>query len=219
MFELPLFPLQTVLFPDMPIHLHIFEDRYRQMIRRCLQDEFPFGVVLIREGVEVYQDEVEIYTTGCTARITQVEHLKDGRMNLVARGEQRFRILKTSRIYPYLSAQAENIPLEWSSHPAAAHNLGVFRRQMRHYLKILGQVHEESSDLSRLDLPEGPLLLLNLAASILQIPAYEKQILLEASDGQQLLGKLQHIYRRESAVLKAIQQKGDRPLDKIIRNN
>ena len=50
MFELPLFPLETVLFPSMPIHLHIFEPRYREMINRCITLDQPFGVVLIRRG-------------------------------------------------------------------------------------------------------------------------------------------------------------------------
>jgi Lon protease-like protein len=219
MFEMPLFPLQTVLFPNMPIQLHIFEDRYKQMIRRCLQEEIAFGVVLIRAGLEVYEQEVEIYTTGCSARILEVEHLKEGKMNLAARGEQRFRILKTSRVHPYLSAQVETLPLEWHDHPAATYNLNVFRRQMRYYLKILSLIHTEGDDLSRLELPDDPLLLLNLASSILQIPVYEKQDLLEVQNGTRLLENLQHMYRRETAVLKAIQMKGDNPSEQEIRNN
>lgn len=219
MFDLPLFPLQAVLFPDMPIHLHIFEDRYKLMIRRCLREELPFGVVLIRAGLEVYQNEVEIYTIGCTARITDVEHLKEGRMNLTARGEQRFRILKTNQTHPYLSAQVESLPLDWQGHPAASHALNVFRRQMRHYLMILSQIHKESSDLSQLDLPGDPLLLLNLASSILQIPPDEKQHLLEVENGAAYLEKLQHMYRRETVVLKAIQHKDNSPTAQDIRYN
>jgi uncharacterized protein len=61
-FELPLFPLQTVLFPGMPFVLHIFEQRYRQMIGECLRDDQPFGVVLIREGEEVGDPLVEPFT-------------------------------------------------------------------------------------------------------------------------------------------------------------
>jgi Lon protease-like protein len=219
MLDLPLFPLHTVLFPDMPIHLHIFEERYRQMMHRCLQENLSFGVILIRAGLEAYQQEIEIYTTGCTAHIAQVEHLKDGKMNLMARGEQRFRILKTNRLQPYLSAQAEVIPLEWQASLAANHNLGVFRRQLVHYLKILSQVHEDDTDLSQIELPDDALLLLNLGASILQIPPYEKQTLLEAENGVQLLEKLQHIFRRETAVLKAIQRRGNTPSNHDIRNN
>jgi Lon protease-like protein len=219
MFDLPLFPLHTVLFPDMPIQLHIFEERYRQMMHRCLQNNLSFGVVLIRAGLEAYQQEIEIYTTGCTAHIAQVEHLKDGKMNLMAQGEQRFRILKTNHLQPYLSAQAEIIPLEWQVSLASNHNLGVFRRQMSHYLKILSQVHTDDADLSQIDLPDDALLLLNLGASILQIPPYEKQTLLEAESGVHLLEKLQHIFRRETAVLKAIQRRESTPSNQDIRNN
>ena len=53
MFEIPLFPLNTVLFPGMPLSLHIFEERYKLMIKHCLDEECPFGVLLIREGKEV----------------------------------------------------------------------------------------------------------------------------------------------------------------------
>jgi Lon protease-like protein len=54
MFELPLFPLNTVLFPGMPLTLHIFEDRYKRMIRTCLKTRQPFGVVLVRHGQEAF---------------------------------------------------------------------------------------------------------------------------------------------------------------------
>lgn len=53
MMTLPLFPLNTVLFPGIPVYLHIFEARYKQMIEQCIAEERSFGVVLIREGVEV----------------------------------------------------------------------------------------------------------------------------------------------------------------------
>ena len=217
--NLSLFPLHTVLFPDMPIHLHIFEERYRQMMRRCLQEDQPFGVVLIRSGLEILQPEIEIYAIGCTAHIDHVEHLKDGKMNLVARGLQRFRILKTSRRLPYLSAETEPLALSWQESPAANHNLTVLRRQMWHYLKMFSRVHENGTDLSLLELPGDAVLLLNLGASILQIPSYEKQTLLEFADGVRLLDKLQHIFRRETAVLEAIQRRGDDPSDHDIRNN
>ncbi len=218
MIEMPLFPLQSVLFPDMPIHLRIFEDRYHKMVQHCLKEDLPFGVVLIREGMEAFDPEVEIYTTGCTARITQVHHLQDGQLDLTARGEQRFRILKTSRLFPYLNAQVETFSIDWHEHPAAAHNLAVFRRQLRHYLKILSLVHKEPNDLSQLDLPDDALLLLYLGASILQIPAFEKQNLLEMDDSVKLMEELQHIYRREAAVLAAIQRQGTISHQKV-RNN
>jgi Lon protease-like protein len=201
MLELPVFPLHSVLFPDMPIQLHIFEERYRQMIHFCILEKQPFGIVLIRTGQEAFQEDVEIYTTGCTARIVHTNTLKDGRISLSARGEQRFHIVRTSRFQPFLSAQVEMLALDWQEHPATTHQLGIFRSQVQRYLKILGNIHKEAANMSRLDLPGRPEMLLHLAASILQIPDFEKQTLLEILDGALLLGKLQHLFRRETAVL------------------
>ena len=82
MLKLPLFPLRTVLFPGMPLALHIFEDRYKEMMRRCIERSSPFGVVLIKHGDEV-GPAAEPYAIGCTARVVQVEPLPEGRMNLL----------------------------------------------------------------------------------------------------------------------------------------
>jgi Lon protease-like protein len=104
--NLPLFPLNTVLFPGAELPLHIFEPRYRQMIGRCIDQESPFGVVLIRSGPEV-GGMAEPRRVGVTARITTVERLPDGRMNIVGIGQDRFRILDTSTDLPYLTGDVE----------------------------------------------------------------------------------------------------------------
>ena len=79
MFELPLFPLNTVLFPGMPLTLHIFEDRYKLMIGKCIQERQPFGVVLIRRGLEALGPVADTHSVGCMAFIRQVERLEQGR--------------------------------------------------------------------------------------------------------------------------------------------
>src|SRR3954453_11337770 len=88
--EIPLFPLNTVLFPGMPLPLHIFEPRYREMIGACVRDERPFGVVLIKEGREVGEAAMP-FEVGTLAKIVGVERLDDGRMNVVTVGTDRFR--------------------------------------------------------------------------------------------------------------------------------
>src|ERR1035437_897137 len=82
--ELPLFPLNVVLFPGQTLPLHIFEPRYRTMIQRCIEQGQPFGVVLARE------EDASPYTIGTAARITQIERLPDGRMNILTVGVERF---------------------------------------------------------------------------------------------------------------------------------
>ena len=83
--NLPLFPLNTVLFPGMVLPLHIFEERYKLMMNRCLEQERPFGVVLIREGAEVGEQAVP-YDVGTTSVIAGVTRYDDGRMNIVSLG-------------------------------------------------------------------------------------------------------------------------------------
>ncbi len=98
--RLPLFPLQVVLLPEEILPLHIFEERYKEMIGICLDKNLPFGVVLIEEsGIRQF---------GCTARITEViQKFPDGRMNIVTQGEKRFRIHQTYDEKSYLTADIE----------------------------------------------------------------------------------------------------------------
>jgi Lon protease-like protein len=81
--RIPLFPLGLVLLPGMLLPLHIFEERYKQMISECLAGNTPFGIV--------WFDGQSIHPVGCTARVIQVIHrYEDGRMDILTRGEQRF---------------------------------------------------------------------------------------------------------------------------------
>jgi hypothetical protein len=89
--EIPLFPLQTVLFPGGRLPLRIFEQRYMDMAKACLRDGAPFGVCLIREGREVGQPALP-EAVGCVARIVEWDMPQLGLLQVVARGEQRFRI-------------------------------------------------------------------------------------------------------------------------------
>src|SRR5687768_13022946 len=107
--RIPIFPLNVVLFPGMLLPLHIFEPRYRQMIRECLESDRTFGVCLIRSGQEVGGPAAP-YTTGTTCEIVSVAHLDEGRMNLVTVGGQRFEIRRLFSERPYLEAEIEILP-------------------------------------------------------------------------------------------------------------
>jgi len=89
--EIPLFPLQTVLFPGGRLPLRIFERRYMDMAKACLRDGSPFGVCLIREGREVGEPALP-EAVGCVARIVEWDMPQLGLLQVVARGERRFRI-------------------------------------------------------------------------------------------------------------------------------
>lgn len=93
---IPLFPLHTVLFPGGPLPLRIFETRYTDMVRRCMREQLPFGVLMIQEGEEAG----EVATTaavGCSARIADFGTLDDGLLGISCIGERRFRVLRVWR--------------------------------------------------------------------------------------------------------------------------
>lgn len=99
-FLLPLFPLNVVLFPRTRLPLHIFEERYKQMVADCLETQCEFGVVLIQDR--------SLEQAGCTASISEVtRRYEDGRMDIVARGRRRFEILLLDRGKPYLRAATQ----------------------------------------------------------------------------------------------------------------
>ena len=200
MFEIPLFPLNVVLFPGMPLSLHIFEDRYKLLIGKCMQERQPFGVVLIKRGVEAMGPLAEPHRIGCSAYISQVERLEQGRMNIGAIGRERFRILSMDEGSPYLVAQVERYPIG-SKYPAAQHHAADrLRPRLIHYLSLLPEVEDLTIDPDFL--PNEPIPLAYLAATLLQVPLEQKQRLLAAEQATPLLKELNEICRQEIALVK-----------------
>ncbi len=100
--RIPLFPLGLVLLPGMPLPLHIFEERYKQMIAGCLEESAPFGIV--------WFDGQSIRSVGCTARVINVLHrYEDGRMDILTRGERRFFTEALVEEKPYIEADVHFI--------------------------------------------------------------------------------------------------------------
>jgi Lon protease-like protein len=93
---IPLFPLGVVLFPDGPLPLRIFETRYVDMVRSCLRNDAPFGVVQIRTPAET-GGSAQLYQQGTLARIVDFNPLPDGLLGITCRGSQRFQIIETQR--------------------------------------------------------------------------------------------------------------------------
>lgn len=93
--QIPLFPLNTVLFPGGPLPLRIFEARYTAMVSDCVQNDSPFGVLLIRDGGEV--GTATTYEIGTLARISDWYQGSDGLLGVTAIGEQRFRVISSHR--------------------------------------------------------------------------------------------------------------------------
>ena len=202
MFDLPLFPLNTVLFPGAPLKLHIFESRYLKMIGLCVEKNMPFGVVLIREGLEAQGSLAKPHSIGCSARITQVEKLSGGRMNIIVVGLERFRILSLdAHSQPYLMSKVEGFPMlpgdEQTMH-AIGERLNTW---LNRYLEAFNWATTVKLDISQL--PQDPLSFAYMAAAILQIPYEQKQKLLVFENAKDFLLEVENTFRRELALLRA----------------
>ena len=105
--NLRLFPLNTVLFPGMTIPLSIFQERYRKLITECINNEEPFGVLLLRNGLDTDEKNEDLYSVGCTARITDSLPQQDGTILISSRGEKRFRLLELKQKEPFLIGKVD----------------------------------------------------------------------------------------------------------------
>jgi hypothetical protein len=188
--DLRLFPLQTVLFPGMRLPLHVFEDRYKLMIRECIEEDAPFGVVLIRSGAEVGGGAMPC-NIGTTARISQVEYLDDGRMNLFTIGEQRFRINTLHTDRDYLRGDVEIIEPEAAEAPAfeaMPRAAELFNEYLKIYLSLSDQFTRG------VDLPDDPGEAADyIAARTEAAPETKQQWLEEAAAERRLLQELELI--------------------------
>jgi uncharacterized protein len=194
---LPLFPLNVVLFPHMPLPLHIFEPRYRQMISECLEEGHSFGVVAIREGAET--GPATPHDVGTLAKIIRIERLEDGRMNLLVSGASRFEIVKTDSVRPYLRGQIRIIPEAGDDLEATARlteeTALAFRRYSNLVRALVGQEPQEPEP------PMEPELLSYLIAAALNLQVPEKQALLAQRRTDERLALELRILRKEIALL------------------
>ena len=198
-YELPLFPLRTVLFPGQALPLHIFEPRYHQMIADCLQTDRMFGVVLIREGAEADGPAVP-YDVGTTATIQDVERLKDGRMNIITIGGDRFRIKDYDATdKSYLLGRVS--PWPWGDEERATAELSrAVQGRLGQYIDLFSQLSD--NDISLNLTPQHPTTLAFLAAIVLQVPPEQKQALLEIPSVHELLRQLDELMLQENRALR-----------------
>src|SRR5918994_5652524 len=160
--EIPLFPLHTVLCPGIVLPLHIFEERYRAMTRRCLDTGEPFGVVLIRDGREVgTEGTATLAGVGAFAEIRQAGRYPDGRFDLLAAATGRFAIDSVdAQTEPYLVAEVTPLEDEVGDEPRAERlAAGAIRRFVR-YLDLMrardGETTEVLDIRVEIDAPDDP---------------------------------------------------------------
>ncbi len=172
---LALFPLNVVLFPGNKLPLHIFEERYKQMIGRCIRQNEPFGVVLIREGLEVGGD-AEPFDVGTTAQILNAVRFEGGEMVIAAEGRTRFRIRRIVQEKPFLLAEVELLEEQVTiDHRTQADQLRNLYDRYRELMSLTGAAKDDLEEL-----PDDPLLVSYQLSGKIHVPNQSKQQLLEA---------------------------------------
>lgn len=215
---LPVFPLSTVLFPGLVLPLHIFEERYRSLVRDLVASPVDgpheFGVVTLRHGSELPAPVVDdsgatadeapapvtldqLYEVGCTAELRQVTELADGRFEIVTVGRQRFRMLSLEDgAAPYLTAKVEWLPDEESPDEIADLLAPRVLAAFRTYLDLLrpdGEVLDQ--------VPDDPAVLSHLIAATAQLTTDERHLLLAAPDTVTRLRTELKLLNREAGLL------------------
>jgi hypothetical protein len=201
---LPLFPLNTVLFPGVAIPLHVFEYRYRQLFDELSAQPGPkrFGVVAIRQGLEVGEDEVPVlHGVGCVAEVRRADRFPDGRYDVVAVGGPRFRLVEVDDGMPYLRGVVEYLPepTDPSAEPLARKGAEAF---VEYLLAVANVRDEELTDPPVLPV-DDPVLLSYLMASAMRLDLPEKQSLLAIPDAPARLRAVLSVLRRETKLIAA----------------
>jgi uncharacterized protein len=216
---LPVFPLSTVLFPGLVLPLHIFEERYRTLVRELVASPSDgpqeFGVVTLRRGFEVRitaegeAEEVadvapvtapQVYDVGCTAELRQVTELPDGRFDIVTVGRRRFRVLGIeSGAAPYLTADIEWMPDDEGRDETAKLLAGRVLSAFRTYLDLL-RPDSETFD----QVPDDATVLSHLVAATAQLTTDERQSLLAAPDTASRLRNELKLLTREAGLLSRV---------------
>jgi Lon protease-like protein len=203
---LPLFPLGAVLYPGMLLPLHIFEERYRQLVRDLLDGPEPrrFGVIAIRKGRETGIDGVDglqsLYEIGCTATLRRVGRHDDGRFDIVTVGTQRFRLRGLDDTRPYLQGEVELLADEVIDPEAAEPAVRTVQAAFRAYLDALTEWGGATVRIE--ELPDEPTLLSFIVAAAMVIDLPERQALLAEPGTLRRLSRQRALLSRETAMLR-----------------
>jgi hypothetical protein len=197
--NVPLFPLNTVLFPGGLLPLRIFEQRYLEMAKGCLRDGTPFGVCLIREGAEVGAPATH-EVMGCLARIVQWDMQQLGLLQLVAQGGERFRVLERRVCTDGLILADIEILA-----PDADAPIPEELRACRQLLERIVAEHGERL-FARPFLLDSSAWVSARLAEVLPLPAATKQKLLELDDSVQRLEILQRLLTESAQPSKSSDQ-------------
>lgn len=199
---LPLFPLGLVLYPGMLLPLHIFEERYRRLVRDLLDQQDGtrvFGVIAIKAGREVGTEGVTaLHEIGCTAELRYAEAYRDGRFDIIATGVHRFRLRRVHEAAP-MRAEVDLLPDTRSGQSVdlaerVARQFGDYREAL---MTAQGVTEEDET----LQLPDDPAELAYLVASAMILDLTDKQQLLAAASVDDRLRLESTLLRREASLV------------------
>lgn len=201
---MPLFPLGLVLYPGVMLPLHIFEQRYRRLIRDLLDQQEGsriFGIVGIKAGRDAGTDGIiSLHEIGCTAELRYAEAYPDGRYDIVVTGVERFRLRQVEATEP-MNAVIEILPDPQSGRsPALAARVGRLFLSYRDALLAAQGVQEEGLDAVP-DLPDDASELAYLVAASMILDMTDKQQLLEVVSVDDRLRLLITLLKREAAMV------------------
>ncbi len=223
--RLPLFPLHAVAFPHLPLPLHVFEPRYRALMRDVMADGSPyagrFAVSMITGGTEVGDGATpaSFRRIGTLVDVRTADRFDDGRWGLLAVGESRLSLGSVDRSGEYAVVEAEVLPEEDGDAARARHLVPLVQDALDAYLQTvkrfvaaaasIGAESKEITDvaasldevLKPIRLPDEPLPASYAVAGVLQIELVRKQELLEFPDAASRLEAELHLLRREARLL------------------
>lgn len=218
--RLPYFPLHTVVFPHLPLPLHIFEERYRQMSRDLLAEGSPYGgrfvVGMITNGREAGDPGAETHPVGTICEVRTAEELPDGRWVLLSVGLARAAIGSVDRGGTYATAEVQPLPEDAGEVGSLTIQvqaaLDDYMRCVKRFVTATASVGHDSQEISRvtasldevlkpIQLPDDPLAASYAVGGVLQIELSRKQQLLELPDAASRLRSELDLLRREARLL------------------
>lgn len=198
---IPIFPLNSVLFPGQPLRLQIFEERYLQLLEDCWTQEKQFGVVLIREGQEAHGPLAEPYQCGTIAKIQDLYEHQKNKFTIHCLGLERFNITKLITERLYLQAKISFLEFQSYTNTEVQQKTDPLATLMMKYIRTI-----TGKDLSSIqkELPTDPERLIFLAANIIEQPLPDKQKMLEMTDLNFLAQLLIEKYQEKILIAQAI---------------
>lgn len=201
-FELPMFPLGSVLFPNTVLPLRVFEPRYQALVDDCVAGDGRFGVVLIERGSEVGGGDTR-FEIGTIAHIAGVADLEDGHRLILAVGIGRIEISRWLPDDPYPRAEVDELAEEMAASP----QLPIAERKLRRTLALMSEAGYDVGD-TGFEVSDDDLAAVNQLCALAPLSPLDAQDLLGAESPSERLARLQRLLDEEIAALQQQLQAG-----------